>query len=89
MATVGYGDYYPVTIGGRLIGIFLMITGISLFGVLTATFAQMLIGNKDEKKDDQEELKKTILHLTDKISQLEEKLGENQNSRISNVRGLR
>ncbi|MBH0230202.1 NAD-binding protein [Halobacillus yeomjeoni] len=34
VTTVGYGDYYPQTMGGRLIAIFLYIVGIGLVGVL-------------------------------------------------------
>lgn len=33
VTTVGYGDYFPVTIGGRIIAIFLYIFGIGLIGV--------------------------------------------------------
>nr|WP_256438035.1 potassium channel family protein [Pontibacillus sp. ALD_SL1] len=34
VTTVGYGDLYPVTVGGRLIAIFLYIVGIGLIGVV-------------------------------------------------------
>ena len=34
VTTVGYGDYYPVTMGGRIIALFLYIFGIGLIGVV-------------------------------------------------------
>jgi len=40
--TVGYGDYAPVTPGGRVVAIFLMFTGIALYGLLTATLSQLI-----------------------------------------------
>ena len=40
--TVGYGDYAPVTPGGRVVAIFLMFTGIALYGLLAATLSQAL-----------------------------------------------
>ncbi len=39
VTTVGYGDVSPVTAAGRAIGIGLMLGGIALLGMVTATFA--------------------------------------------------
>ena len=39
--TVGYGDLSPVTTEGRLIAVVLMLTGIGVIGVFTATVASM------------------------------------------------
>ena len=36
---VGYGDLYPVTTGGRIIGVALEIVGVLTFGLLVATAA--------------------------------------------------
>ncbi|MEV8268458.1 ion channel [Microbacterium sp. NPDC076911] len=43
ITTVGYGDYYPVTTTGRLIAVGLMIGGIALIGVVTATLASWIV----------------------------------------------
>jgi voltage-gated potassium channel len=36
VATVGYGDYYPVTVGGRITSVALMVIGLTTIGVVTA-----------------------------------------------------
>lgn len=43
VTTVGYGDHYPVTVEGRFIACGLMLAGIALLGVVTASFASWLI----------------------------------------------
>lgn len=43
ITTVGYGDQYPVTVTGRLFASGLMITGIGLLGVITATLATWFV----------------------------------------------
>ena len=43
VSTVGYGDRYPVTTEGRLVGTGLMLGGIAILGVVTATIASWLI----------------------------------------------
>ncbi|CAN5181082.1 hypothetical protein BH09ACT6_BH09ACT6_17450 [soil metagenome] len=43
ITTVGYGDFVPITGEGRLIAVGLMIAGIALLGVITATLASWLV----------------------------------------------
>jgi voltage-gated potassium channel len=43
ITTVGYGDYFPVTIVGRIVAVGLMIGGIALIGIVTATLASWIV----------------------------------------------
>jgi len=45
ISTVGYGDRYPVTVEGRLVAATLMVAGIALLGVVTASIAAWFVEN--------------------------------------------
>lgn len=46
VTTVGYGDLYPQTVGGRIIGVMVMIFGIGFLGMFTATIASIFVEKK-------------------------------------------
>lgn len=46
ITTVGYGDIYPVTVGGRILAIFLMFGGVATVSAVTALIAAYLIGSR-------------------------------------------
>lgn len=48
VTTIGYGDLYPVTVTGRCIAVALMIGGISLVGVVTASIASWIVQRVSE-----------------------------------------
>ena len=52
ITTVGYGDRYPVTNSGRIVGMFVMILGVSLFGVLTGFLANTFLSPREEQKEE-------------------------------------
>src|SRR5208282_3565148 len=56
VTTVGYGDRFPVTEGGRAVAVILMLVGIGLIGVLTDTVASVFI--KEHTDSTKEEFKK-------------------------------
>jgi len=49
LATVGYGDIAPTTLGGRLVAIVDMIVGIGVLASLSATLASILVSKKIRK----------------------------------------
>lgn len=53
ITTVGYGDTYPVTDAGRGVAAFLMIAGITIFGLLTANLAAFFLehGTEEEREE--------------------------------------
>ena len=52
--TVGYGDQYPVTQAGRVVGTFLLFSGIALFSVLTGFIANAFLApRKPAQRDPQ------------------------------------
>lgn len=52
ITTVGYGDQYPVTNTGRIVGMFVMILGVSLFGVLTGFLANTFLSPREEQEEE-------------------------------------
>ncbi len=75
VTTVGYGDQFPVTTAGRLIAVGLMITGIALLGVITATIASWLVERVQDIEDEaQAATHRDIIDLADELALVREEL---------------
>jgi len=55
ITTVGYGDQYPVSNAGRILGTIIMTVGVGLFGTITAFLANIFVEPKGETAEDSEE----------------------------------
>lgn len=71
VTTVGYGDKYPVTGVGRGVAVVLMLVGIGLIGILTATVASFFV---QENADDQSADLKDLQERLGRIEQMLEDL---------------
>ena len=43
LTTVGYGDFFPVTMLGRITGLFVMFAGVGIIGALASILASLLV----------------------------------------------
>jgi voltage-gated potassium channel len=53
VTTVGYGDRFPVTNTGRIIGVVILTMGVGLFGTLTAFLANIFIKPEESPEPEQ------------------------------------
>ncbi|MCU1528197.1 MAG: two pore domain potassium channel family protein [Frondihabitans sp.] len=79
ITTIGYGDFTPVTLLGRLIAVGLMISGIAVLGVVTASLSSWLvervsINEPDPNEKIEESLRHDISRLTTQVERLTERL---------------
>ncbi len=73
VTTVGYGDTFPVTAAGRGVAVFLMVAGITLFGLLTANIATFLI-ERSAQEPKEDEVTARLDELLRRMDELERRL---------------
>lgn len=74
ITTVGYGDLAPVTARGRLVAALLMIGGIALLGVVTATLASWLLDRVRDAEEEQQATQRDVRALGRQVEALHEEL---------------
>jgi voltage-gated potassium channel len=78
ITTVGYGDFYPVSLWGRVTAVFIMVAGVGLIGVMASLLSGLLIGDQSEPEQEQVPDITTISALEQEVASLNLKLDEMQ-----------
>jgi len=81
ITTVGYGDMYPVTAIGRLVATALMMSGIAVLGVVTASIASWLVQRVEDTAETvaeavEEPLRIEVTELVAEIASLRREIAE-------------
>jgi voltage-gated potassium channel len=70
VTTVGYGDRFPVSPEGRILGVLLMTAGVGLFATFTGYIASLVVGTNNEIQEELSELNSEMSSLREEIRQL-------------------
>lgn len=77
VTTVGYGDIVPVSTMGRIFAGFLILLGVALFSLLTASFSTFFLSQSEDKLTAQElENSKMLEYLQQQVLSLEAKIDQ-------------
>src|SRR5262249_42663551 len=89
ITTIGYGDVYPVTNPGRMVGVWLMIVGVGLFGTFTAFVANAFVSPHTQETASSQELRAIarqqqalLTEVSAKLSALEAGNGTRSDSEV-------
>ena len=70
--TVGYGDLYPTTVQGRIIGMMLMFVGIGFLSLLTASIASRFV--KEERGQEHTEVMDALRRIEADVAELKARI---------------
>ena len=71
VTTVGYGDFVPVTWNGRALAVLVMLVGISVLGVVTASLSAALVKTAHKSTDRVDEVLQELAQLKEMVAKLE------------------
>jgi voltage-gated potassium channel len=76
ITTVGYGDVVPVSAEGRILGAVLILLGVGLFAMLTASFSVLFISRTEDKMEEniESQLSQKEAQAMAQLSRIEKRL---------------
>jgi voltage-gated potassium channel Kch len=69
--TVGYGDKYPITMGGRIVGVIMLTVGVALFATFSGFLANAFLSSKSASSAEREATEGDLRAALDEIERLQ------------------
>ena len=94
ISTVGYGDYYPVSTAGHIIGGVVIVSGVSFFGVISGYMASVFVApNESERQERQDahkaEIKSELELALARMEENQQKIEQNQAQMLAQIAELK
>ncbi|HYO61453.1 MAG TPA: ion channel [Actinomycetota bacterium] len=70
VTTVGFGDQFPITTGGRAVGIGLMVVGLSLFAFVAGSLVSYFFDSREKEGEP------TLRDVVERLERIEARLGD-------------
>ena len=77
VTTVGYGDVVPSSDAGKLFGAFLILLGIGMFSLLTASFSAFFISKEETENSVDQEILDKLGQISQRLDKLETRIRQN------------
>ena len=87
ITTVGYGDRFPVTGEGRIVGFALMMAGISLLGLITASVASWFVSRFAQVEGEEEQERQALVQLAEEVRLTRVEIAELRRELLANREG--
>ncbi|GGZ08476.1 ion transporter [Shewanella fodinae] len=84
ISTVGYGDFYPVTTVGHVIGGLVILCGVSFFGVISGYMASLFVA--PDEQENLENQRQAFKHQLDDVLQ---RMEHNQQQMLQEITALK
>jgi voltage-gated potassium channel len=76
ITTVGYGDRYPVTTGGRITATFIMFMGVGIIGALASILASLLVGGSPPEEEEETAVTAPVITVEQELTTIKNELAE-------------
>lgn len=87
VTTVGYGDVVPHTFLGKLFTSIIILFGVILISMMTASFSAFIIGKEDERKKEEHCIHESLKELHQKLDTIQEKIDKLETTSASKTEG--